>query len=146
VIFSPGQTNMQLQEAVAVLQEVVGERSNILLPLVKEVPITTRPLIVVCISKQGVTLPEVFYTALSKLSPTGKDGYKITFLKVEQTLVVAGYDERGALYGVGCLLRKMEMRNGRILVPENLNISSTPAYPVRGHQLGYRPKTNANDA
>ena len=146
VIFSPGQTSMQLQEAVAVLQQVVAERSNILLPLVNEVPINKRPLIVVCISEQGVTVPKVFYTALNKLSPTGKDGYKITFLKDEQALVVAGYDERGALYGVGCLLRKMEMRDGRILVPANLNISSTPAYPVRGHQLGYRPKTNAYDA
>jgi hypothetical protein len=27
-----------------------------------------------------------------------------------------------------------------------LAISSTPAYPIRGHQLGYRPKTNAYDA
>jgi hypothetical protein len=146
VIFSPGQINTQLQEAVAVLQQVVAERSNILLPVVNEVPINNKPLIVVCMSKQEVTLPKVFYTALNKLSPTGKDGYKITFLKDEQTLVVAGYDERGALYGVGYLLRKMEMRDGRILVPENLNISSTPAYPVRGHQLGYRPKTNAYDA
>jgi len=38
------------------------------------------------------------------------------------------------------------MRDGQILVPENLNIASSPAYPIRGHQLGYRPKTNSYDA
>jgi len=31
-------------------------------------------------------------------------------------------------------------------VPANLKISSTPKYPIRGHQLGYRPKTNSYDA
>ncbi|MEP6949469.1 MAG: hypothetical protein ABI863_09350 [Ginsengibacter sp.] len=146
VIFCPGQNNAQLQEAVVVLQKVVEEHSNILLPIIRDINTNDKPLIVVCITKQEVAFPKAFYTSLDKLSPTGKDGYKITFLKDKHTILVAGYDERGALYGVGYLLRKMELRQGRILVPENLNISSSPTYPIRGHQLGYRPKTNAYDA
>jgi hypothetical protein len=146
VIFCPRQNNAQLQEAVTVLQQVIEEHSNILLSLVNKAPIDDKPLIVVCIPKQEVAFPQIFFTALNKLSPTGQEGYKITFLRDQQTILVAGYDERGALYGVGYLLRKMELSHGRILVPENLNISSTPTYPIRGHQLGYRPKTNAYDA
>ena len=146
VISSPQQNNTQLQEAMLVLQQVIEEHSNIRLPLATNTNTKRNPLIVVCTAKQQATLPKAFNTSLNKLSPTGKDGYKITFLKNEQTIVVEGFDERGALYGVGYLLRKMELRRGKILVPEDLNISSTPAYPIRGHQLGYRPKTNAYDA
>jgi hypothetical protein len=146
VIFCPRQSNAQLQEAVVVLQQVIEEHSNILLPVVNKAPMNDKPLIVVCIPKQEVACSKTFFTTLNKLSPIGKEGYKITFLRDQQTILVAGYDERGALYGVGYLLRKMELSHGRILLPENLNISSTPTYPIRGHQLGYRPKTNAYDA
>lgn len=129
-----------------VLQEEIEEHSNIHLSIVPNLNIQGNPVIVVCTSKQEGTLPKDFYTSLNKLSPTEKDGYKITFLKDEQTVIISGFDERGALYGVGYLLRKIEMRQGQILVPEDLAISSSPKYTIRGHQLGYRPKTNAYDA
>ena len=145
-LFCPGKDNAQLQEAVVVLQQVVKEHSNILLPVVHESSANDKLLIVVCTATQEAALPKIFYAALNKLPVTRKDGYKITFLKNEQTILVEGHDERGALYGIGYLLRKMELRKGQILAPENLNISSTPTYPIRGHQLGYRPKTNAYDA
>src|SRR6202050_5311115 len=29
--------------------------------------------------------------------------------------------------------------------PDDLKISTAPKYPLRGHQLGYRPKTNSYD-
>jgi hypothetical protein len=83
--------------------------------------------------------------ALNNLSQTGKDGYKIALID-NNTLIIAGYDERGTLYGVGKLLQKMELQEGKILIPGNITTSSTPVYPIRGHQMGYRPKTNAYDA
>ena len=55
-------------------------------------------------------------------------------------------DSRGLLYGVGRLLRKMELRPQSILLPPGLHITSAPAVPLRGHQLGNRPKVNAYDA
>ena len=30
-------------------------------------------------------------------------------------------------------------------LPGGLNVSTAPHYPLRGHQLGYRPKTNSYD-
>jgi hypothetical protein len=54
-------------------------------------------------------------------------------------------DERGMLFGIGRLLREMHMRPGRIAIAGDLNITTSPKYPLRGHQLGYRPKTNSYD-
>jgi len=112
VIFCPEQNNAQLKEAVVVLQQVIEEHSNILLPVASNLNTHVNPLIVVCITKEEGALPKALYTSLNQLSSTGKDGYKISFLKDEQTVIIEGFDERGALYGVGYLLRKMEMRRG----------------------------------
>ncbi|MCI0332781.1 MAG: hypothetical protein L0228_06120, partial [Planctomycetes bacterium] len=49
-------------------------------------------------------------------------------------------------YGVGKLLRTLEMSRDRIELPAPLQATSAPHMPIRGHQLGYRPKTNSYDA
>lgn len=59
---------------------------------------------------------------------------------------ITGNDERGVLFGVGRLLRTLEMRRDTVTLPRDLNITTAPKYALRGHQLGYRPKTNAYDA
>jgi len=127
------------------LQEEIQKRTDILLPLTEKLTSKNKQIIVICTEEQTDRLHESYKAAINKLPATGKDGYKIAFTD-DHSIVIAGHDERGALYGVGRLLRIMEMRTGQVLVPENTNISSTPAYPIRGHQLGYRPKTNAYDA
>jgi hypothetical protein len=60
---------------------------------------------------------------------------------------VFGADERGLLFGVGKLLRLIRFSRQAAELPSTpLRISSNPRYKLRGHQLGYRPKTNAYDA
>ena len=59
---------------------------------------------------------------------------------------VVGNDARGVLFGVGRLLRELRMTPGHVTLPAALNLASSPKYPLRGHQLGYRPKTNSYDA
>jgi hypothetical protein len=62
-------------------------------------------------------------------------------------IAVFGADERGLLFGVGKLLRTIVFSRQNAQVNANLlKISTSPRYPLRGHQLGYRPKTNAYDA
>ena len=61
-------------------------------------------------------------------------------------IAVCGADERGLLFGAGKLLRLIVFARQHAQVDANLlKISSSPRYPLRGHQLGYRPKTNAYD-
>ena len=63
------------------------------------------------------------------------------------SLTVTGNDARGVLYGVGWLLRHLEVRRSSVLLPDALldggPVRSAPHYPLRGHQIGYRPKTNS---
>jgi hypothetical protein len=63
-----------------------------------------------------------------------------------QVVVIEGNDARGVLYGAGRLLRELEMDAHHITLHARFHEASTPKYPVRGHQLGYRPKTNSYDA
>ncbi len=60
--------------------------------------------------------------------------------------VVTGHDDRGVVFGTGYLLRQLDMGRQRLELAADLNVTEAPAVAVRGHQLGYRPKTNAYDA
>lgn len=62
-------------------------------------------------------------------------------------IAVCGSDERGLIFGVGKLLRMFNLQRRSIATKlSSLNLTSSPHYAIRGHQLGYRPKTNAYDA
>lgn len=67
--------------------------------------------------------------------------------KTERPVVwVVGHDPRGALFGVGKLLRIMDMAKGSALLDARTRLATSPAYPIRGHQLGYRNRANSWDA
>ena len=144
-IFFSEKKNIQLQKAVQVLQDEIYKRSNVLLPVINKLSSEAKMVIAVGVEGRMDNFPETWKTAIRKLPETGKDGFKIV-RPDNKTVIIAGYDDRSTLYGVGMFLRKMELMTGKVLVTDNLNISSTPAYPIRGHQMGYRPKTNAYDA
>jgi hypothetical protein len=65
---------------------------------------------------------------------------------VAPSVHVIGNDSRGVLYGAGKLLRSLDMSRDRVELRAPLNVVTAPALPIRGHQLGYRPKTNSYDA
>lgn len=54
--------------------------------------------------------------------------------------------ERGLLYAVGALLRKLDWSVGKLSLDAPQIERSSPAYPLRGHQLGYRATANSWDA
>ena len=64
----------------------------------------------------------------------------------EPTVVIAGYDDRGMLFGIGYLLRHMDFSSSHARLPAPLHIASAPQFTIRGHQLGYRFKNNTYDA
>lgn len=59
---------------------------------------------------------------------------------------IQGADERGLLFGIGKFLRLAAFGRQSATIHSGLHVSSYPRYPLRGHQLGYRPKTNSYDA
>jgi hypothetical protein len=81
------------------------------------------------------------YLSVEKGAP---ESFRIT--SRESTVEVVGGDDRGLVFGTGYLLRQFHMSRQRLELDSNLKIATAPKYSVRGHQLGYRPKTNAYDA
>jgi hypothetical protein len=63
-----------------------------------------------------------------------------------KSVEIQGNDERGTLFGVGRLLRELRWGKMQAEIADGLDISSAPKYPLRGHQIGYRPKVNTYDA
>ncbi|MDN5213361.1 hypothetical protein QQ020_14925 [Fulvivirgaceae bacterium BMA12] len=133
-------------KSVAVLQEEIKKRTNISLPASKKWTNKSQPIIAVGREVDLGRFPDKYRTAISQMKNTGEEGYKMLVFEDTKTVFIIGHDSRGVLYGIGKLLRKMEMGQGGLFLPADLEISSTPRYPIRGHQLGYRPKTNAYDA
>lgn len=77
-----------------------------------------------------------------------KEGYRI-FTENEKgriTVWVIGAGQRGLLYGTGQLLRILNFSEKQITLSGKPDISSSPKYPIRGHQLGYRNTANSWDA
>src|SRR5262249_271640 len=62
-----------------------------------------------------------------------------------QFVFVEGSTPRGTLFGVGRLLRELRIERTKVTLPANFKEDSAPQTPLRGHQLGYRPKTNSYD-
>lgn len=58
---------------------------------------------------------------------------------------IRGADSRGALFGVGEFLRRLEWAEGKARLAADLDIATAPALPIRGHQLGYRHTANSYD-
>ncbi len=135
-----------LLRSIEVLQQEVDKRSGIKLPVAKKIPKPGQPVILIVLENDLSKLPENFRSAVSKMAPIQKEGFKIVAIPASQAVVIAGSDARGILYGIGRFLRKAEIKEGNLKVRSDLAISTSPKYPIRGHQLGYRPKTNAYDA
>jgi hypothetical protein len=73
----------------------------------------------------------------------GAEGYRVQ--TTGERVLVVGNDARGTLFGVGALLRHLKMDRDVLEAPDDLRLASAPKYALRGHQLGYRPKTNSYD-
>ncbi len=87
--------------------------------------------------RQGIDLPE--------LRP---EGFRLVVDGVgtgNPIVWIHGADGRGALFGVGQLLRSLNWVKGSANVPSGLDIATAPAHPIRGHQLGYRHTANSYD-
>ncbi len=77
------------------------------------------------------------------------EGYRIRTITAGErapAIIVVGNDSRGVLFGVGHLLRSLAMTRDRLELPAPLDVTTAPFMSIRGHQLGYRPKTYSYDA
>jgi hypothetical protein len=149
VIVTPATLNLQERTAIRVLVEEVEKRTAIRLPVSARWPAETLPVIAVGPLSTASAWAAGGVTALPPAAVPGREGYRLAVNPAARrapTVLVLGADARGMLFGVGRLLRNLEMSRGRVRVPAGLAMVTTPQVALRGHQLGYRPKTNTYDA
>src|ERR1043165_4494678 len=109
------------------------------------------PAVVIALGKAGVDLPwpPQYKQALrQRANPNAAEGFQIQVAarNAPPAVLVLGDDARGELFAVGRLLRTLHMKPGQVTLDADFGVATTPKYPLRGHQLGYRPKTNSYDA
>ncbi len=77
-----------------------------------------------------------------------KEGFRLKYAEEngKKVLWIIGADARGVLYGIGKLLRIAAMEEGKFTLPEAVDLASSPEFPLRGHQFGYRNTANSWDA
>jgi hypothetical protein len=147
VVVTPAGLTGPEQKAVELLIEDVTRRSGIRWKVVHEWPRESSPVVAV----GPISAPDRFtgpYSVWVRSSPERRpaEGYKIRTETKGPAVLVVGNDSRGVLFGVGRLLRELRTTRDRILLPAGFNVTTSPTYRLRGHQLGYRPKTNSYDA
>ena len=88
--------------------------------------------------------------AVTTSVPSVAEAYSIKVVPAAQdrplTIVVTGKDPRGALFGVGKLLRNLDYKPVLFRSTLRFEAAEAPDWPLRGHQIGYRDTANSWDA
>jgi len=146
VVVTPENLSARECKAVAMLLDEVQKRSRIRWAESHVWPTKDEPVVAVGSVSTLKSLASPLPSWGSAFPGSDKaEGFQLGVVD-GQVVVVAGNDERGVLFGVGQLLRELRMTKDSVRVAKALDITTAPAYPLRGHQLGYRPKVNTYDA
>ena len=134
-------------KAAAMLVDEIEHRSRVRLETSAELPAGNQLVILLGTAKElaaksfrppsGLQVPEKPDALALWVDTTARSG---------PTICVTGYDQRGALFAAGRLLRLLEMGRDKVLLDNGTRLASAPQIPLRGHQMGFRPKTNSYDA
>lgn len=135
-----------VRKAAQVLQEEIAIRTRIQLPIVSESWTSWTGGAAIAL---GTTAHPGAVTVLCPESVRARaespDAYHIRGLMEENRVLIGilGHSPRAVLFGVGRLLRCLHMTEQALACPVPLFLDAEPAYPLIGHQLGYRDKTNS---
>ncbi|MHC4574531.1 MAG: beta-N-acetylhexosaminidase family protein [Planctomycetota bacterium] len=145
VIFTSSPQTVQAKAAL-MLRDEIEKRTRIRLDIVDKIPGKEKAAILIGTVKDT---PQKSYSPPRRLQvPKKAEGYAIwvdTDRDRGVRVWLLGRDERGALFAAGRLLRLLDMDRDRLELAGDVRISTAPKYSLRGHQVGYRPKTNSYD-
>jgi hypothetical protein len=143
IVLPPGAPTPQ-KKAAQTLHEEIESRTQLRLPVVERWDGRSSAIVI----GTPAELRKIAPKAASGMKASGKaEGFHLTTSRDGEPLVlIAGDDDRGVLFGSGYLLRHLDMSRQHLSLESGLDVVTAPKFPVRGHQLGYRPKTNSYDA
>lgn len=136
------------KKAVQMLVEEVEKRTQIRWKTSGAWPSSHGPVIALGLRSALRDFPGPSRRELRMSDSAPAEGFTLCVKTVRSTpaVFIIGNDTRGLLFGVGRLLRELRMGRGRVVLDRDLQVSTSPRYALRGHQLGYRPKCNSYDA
>jgi hypothetical protein len=156
VVVTSGQLTKPETAAIDLLLDEVEKRSIIRWAVAHQWPADAVPVIAIGTAATagewaGAEAPALGLTGASLPA----EGYRIRVVtegRQAPAVLVAGNDSRGVLFGIGRLLQELRMyreesrqTRGQVRLPAEFGITTAPSYPLRGHQLGYRPLVNSYD-
>ncbi len=135
------------ETAIRVLKEEMSQRTAIQLRDADK--IGNQPVIALVLSSEkelsGIPVP----VNNSEAKPENKaEGYRLV---VDQSngkkiLWLIAADQRGIIFSIGQLLRTADLSRNKITFDKKNEIATSPKYPIRGHQIGYRNTANSWDS
>jgi hypothetical protein len=132
IVAPPGLAGPE-KKAAAMLSEEIEKRTRLRLPVVDRAPA----------SGPSIVLGPEAARRMNLAAVPGADGFRVQV--TNGAVLIAGNDPRGTLFGAGALLRHVRMERDSLEVADDWKLATAPKYPLRGHQLGYRPKVNSYD-
>lgn len=149
VIVTPPNLSGPESKAVTMLVEEIEKRTALRLPKLTAWP-TSNVTVIAVGSRSALREFAGPYAKelLAVRKASGPEGYRLSVKRgaASSGVFVIGDDARGVLFGIGRLLRELHMQPGSMTLADDLDVTTAPKYPLRGHQLGYRPKTHSYDA
>jgi hypothetical protein len=133
--------------AADMVRDEVEKRTRIGLDVVSKMPGADE--VVILIGTAAELAEKSYRPVAGSEVPSRADGYAVwvdTSKRQGATICAAGHDDRGTLFAAGRLLRLLEMGRDKVRIDSDIKVATAPRYALRGHQLGYRPKTNSYDA
>ncbi len=152
VVVIPQKLSPHALKAVHMLVEEVEKRSQIRWDIVYDWPAADIPVVAVGLHGDLEKTAADYASMLDRSAVVKRpEGYQLVTTTKKTSAnttvaLIAGNDERGILFGIGRLLRNLNCERLHIGLEVGLNIVTAPHSKIRGHQLGYRPKTNSYDA
>jgi hypothetical protein len=149
VVVAPAKLSGPERKALELLTDEVRQRSLVRWEVAHAWPADSTPVIAVGPASALKQFAGRYAKGLEAAPGVDKkEGYRISIKKAGRAapaVCVVGNDARGVLFGVGRLLRELRLARGRVALPDDFELTTAPQYALRGHQLGYRPKTNSYD-
>jgi len=135
------------ETAIRILKEEIAQRTSIKLnELTKP---GNQPIIALVLSSEkelmGIPVPE----NSNEVRPENKpEGFRLVadHLTGKKIIWLIAADQRGIIFAIGQLLRTAALTTNKITFDVKNEIATSPKYPIRGHQIGYRNTANSWDS
>lgn len=147
-ILASAQIKSPVRETIIqLLQEEIAKRTSIKLPNVNTADKQAIIALVLVddVNLSGLEVPKQLGGNLPEKKP---EGFRIVVTKQagKQIIWLIGADQRGVLFATGQFMRTAELSKGKIIFDTKNELATSPAYPIRGHQIGYRNTANSWDS